>query len=248
MWKDANTRSVLFMTVATEARQEDGTRQKRSSIGKGKNSMPASVLGGHHSQGTSLASESEKDPREPAELVRDASQGDAGAWSTLVDRFAPLVWSIARGYRLSTQDTADVSQTTWLRLAEHIQHLRQPERVGAWLATTAGRESLAVIRRGQRQVPSEEATLIEALDDDFSDEPAETTLRAAQSEELWRAFSTLPPRSQLLLRLLFADPQPSYQEIATLTGMPIGSIGPTRARCLQELRLLLKDNDRNGND
>jgi RNA polymerase sigma factor (sigma-70 family) len=180
--------------------------------------------------------------------VRAASRGDAGAWSALVDRFAPLVWSIARSYRLSQHDAADVSQTTWLRLAEHIHHVRQPERVGAWLATTAGRESLAVIRRGQRQVPSEESTLTEALDDDVSDEPADRTLRAAESAELWRAFSALPARSQLMLRLLFADPQPSYQEIATLTGMPIGSIGPTRARCLQELRQLLKDNDRNGND
>ena len=203
--------------------------------------MPASILGGHHSHGTSVSSECEKDPREPAELVRDASRGDAGAWAALVDRFAPLVWSIARSYRLSQQDAADVSQTTWLRLAEHIHHVRQPERVGAWLATTAGRESLAVIRRGQRQVPSEESTLTEVLDGDSSDETAERTLRAAESAELWRAFSALPARSQLLLRLLFSDPQPSYQEIATLTGMPIGSIGPTRARCLRELRQLLND-------
>jgi RNA polymerase sigma factor (sigma-70 family) len=207
--------------------------------------MPASILGGHHSHGTALTSECEKDPRNPAELVRDASLGDAGAWSALVDRFAPLVWSIARSYRLSQQDAADVSQTTWLRLAEHIDRVREPERVGAWLATTAGRESLAVIRRRQRQVPSEEVTLSQALDDDVSDQTVECMLKAAQSEELWRAFSALPARSQFLLRLLFADPQPSYQEIARLTGMPLGSIGPTRARCLQELRQLL--NDGNGN-
>jgi RNA polymerase sigma factor (sigma-70 family) len=204
------------------------------------NSMPASILGGHHGHSTSLSSAGEKDPREPAELVRDASRGDAGAWSALVERFAPLVWSIARGYRLYGQDAADVSQTTWLRLAEHIDRLREPERVGAWLARTAGRESLAVIRRRHQLVPSEEATLSEVLDDHFSDEPAEITLRAAESEELWRAFSMLPARSQLLLRLLFADPQPSYQEIAMVTGMPVGSIGPTRARCLQELRQLLQ--------
>jgi RNA polymerase sigma factor (sigma-70 family) len=207
------------------------------------NSMEASILGGHGGHSNSLSSQRQKDHREPAELVRDASGGDASAWSALVDRFAPLVWSIARGYRLSQQDAADVSQTTWLRLAEHIGRLREPERVGAWLATTAGRESLAVIRRGQRQVPSEEATLSEALDGDFSDQPAESMLRGAQSEELWRAFSALPPRAQLLLRLLFADPQPSYHEISTLTGMPIGSIGPTRARCLRELRQLLENDN-----
>src|SRR5207245_1047746 len=100
----------------------------------------------------------------------------------------------------------------------------------------AGRESLAVIRRRQQQVPSEEAMLAEALDDDFSDQPAKSSLRAAESAELWRAFSALPPGSQLLMQLLFADPQPGYQEIAALTGMPIGSIGPTRARCLAALR------------
>ncbi|MCW3042426.1 MAG: polymerase, sigma-24 subunit, subfamily [Actinobacteria bacterium] len=205
------------------------------------NSMEASILGGHVGHGNSLSPELQKDHREPAQLVRDASGGDSGAWSALVDRFAPLVWSVARSYRLSQQDAADVSQTTWLRLAEHIDRLREPERVGAWLATTAGRESLAVIRRRQREVPVEEATLSEPLDGDFSDQPAESMLRCTQSEELWRAFSVLPVRSQLLLRLLFADPQPSYQEIATLTGMPIGSIGPTRARCLRELRELLEN-------
>ena len=86
--------------------------------------------------------------------------------------------------------------------------------------------------------------LAEALDDDFSDQPAKSSLRAAESAELWRAFSGLPARSQSLLRLLFADPQPSYQEIAALTGMPLGSIGPTRARCLKELRELLQAGSR----
>lgn len=235
---EANTACVSFMTVAFDVRPQDGTRQERFSIGKGVASMAASILGGQRGQ-AAVSRELEKDGREAAELVRDASLGDASAWSALVDRFAPLVWSIARGYRLFDHDAADVSQTTWLRLSEHIGRLRDPERVGAWLATTASRECLALIRRRQQQVPLEEGVLTEALDVDLSDGPAESTLRAAESEELWRAFSKLPARSQLLLRLLFADPQPSYQEIASATGMPVGSIGPTRARCLQELRLLL---------
>jgi len=206
--------------------------------------MAASIVRGHRGRGTSFSSELEKDPREPAELVRDASSGDAGAWSALVDRFAPLVWSIARGYRLRDQDAADVSQVTWLRLAEHIDRLREPERVGAWLATTAGRESLAVIRRRKRLVPIDDTSLSETPNDDVSDQPAESMLRAAEGTELWDAFSKLPARSQSLLRLLFADPQPSYQEIAALTGMPLGSIGPTRARCLQELRERLQAGSR----
>ncbi|TMK40017.1 MAG: sigma-70 family RNA polymerase sigma factor [Actinobacteria bacterium] len=134
--------------------------------------MAASIVRGHRGRGTSFSSELEKDPREPAELVRDASSGDAGAWSALVDRFAPLVWSIARGYRLRDQDAADVSQVTWLRLAEHIERLREPERVGAWLVTTARRESLAVIRRRKWLVPLEETTLGGTPDDDVSDQPA----------------------------------------------------------------------------
>ena len=206
--------------------------------------MATSIVGGHRGRDASLSPELEKDPREPAQRVRDASRGDAGAWSALVDRFAPLVWSIARGYRLRDQDAADVSQMTWLRLAEHIGRLREPERVGAWLATTAGRESLAVIRRRKWLVPMEETSLNETPNGDVSDQPAESMLRAAESAELWSAFSELAPRSQLLLRLLFADPQPSYQEIAALTGMPLGSIGPTRARCLQELRERLQAGSR----
>ena len=90
----------------------------------------------------------------------------------------------------------------------------------------------------------EETTLGGTPDDDVSDQPAESMLRTAESAELWRAFSELPPRSQSLLRLLFADPQPSYQEIAKLTGMPLGSIGPTRARCLHELRERLEAGSR----
>jgi RNA polymerase sigma factor (sigma-70 family) len=206
--------------------------------------MAASIVGRQGGRGMCFSPELEKDPRETAELVRDASRGDADAWSALVDRFAPLVWSIARGYRLRDQDAADVSQITWLRLAEHIGRLREPERVGAWLATTAGRESLAVIRRRKSLAPLDEVTLGNTPDGDSSTQPAESVLRAAESTELWRAFSELPSRSQLLLRLLFADPQPSYQEIAALTGMPLGSIGPTRARCLQELRERLQSGSR----
>ena len=86
-------------------------------------------------------------PGRPA-LVRGAAQGQEPAWRALVDNFAGLVWSVIRGYRLNPADAADVSQTTWLRLAEHIASLRQPERVGAWLVTTAGRECLVKLGPG----------------------------------------------------------------------------------------------------
>src|ERR1700737_4120025 len=101
-----------------------------------------------------------------AALVAAAAGGDEGAWSGLVDHFAGLVWSVIRGYRMSAADAADVSQTTWLRLAEHIHKVREPERIGAWLATTAGREGLRLIRHNQRAVPSDDVFLAEAPDTD----------------------------------------------------------------------------------
>jgi RNA polymerase sigma factor (sigma-70 family) len=171
-----------------------------------------------------------------ADLVRDAARGEAAAWSALVQRLAPLVWSVTRGYRLGAHDAADVSQTTWLRLAQHVDRLHQPERVAAWCATTAGRECLAVIRRNQRQMPTDDAYLAEVLDEDLAAQPEASAVRAEQQAELWDTFSTLPAGSQLLLRLLFADPPLSYQEIAAATGMAVGSIGPTRGRLLQQLR------------
>src|SRR3982074_3288455 len=94
-----------------------------------------------------------------AALVAAAAGGDQGAWSKLVDHFGCRVWSVIRGYRMSAADAADVSQTTWLRLAEHIHKVREPERIGAWLATTAGRECLRLIRHNQRAVPSDDVFL-----------------------------------------------------------------------------------------
>src|SRR3954470_24288197 len=93
---------------------------------------------------------------EVAELVRAAADGDQAAWHGLVDRYNGLVWSVARAHRLSTVDASDVVQTTWLRLVEHLGRLQDPERVGAWLATTARRECLRTLRHSARQVPTEE--------------------------------------------------------------------------------------------
>src|SRR5437763_6624321 len=101
-----------------------------------------------------------------AGLVAAAAGGDDAAWSRLVDHFAGLVWSVIRGYRMRAADSADVSQTTWLRLAEHIHKVREPERIGAWLATTAGRECLRMIRQNQRAVPSDDVFLTEVPDAD----------------------------------------------------------------------------------
>jgi RNA polymerase sigma factor (sigma-70 family) len=170
-------------------------------------------------------------------LVRAAADGDQAAWAALVDRFSGLVWAVARAHRLSRADAADVSQTTWMRLVEHLGDIRDPERVGAWLSATARHECLRVIRKSSRSVPTE-------LDDDhLADSGAEVgfeleaRLDAAQHQEaLWAAFERLPERGRALLRVLMADPAPSYAEAAAALGMPIGSLGPTRARCLERLR------------
>ncbi len=168
-----------------------------------------------------------------AQLVRDAVEGDQSAWNMLVDRYAGLVWAVIRGHRLSGADAADASQTTWLRLVEHADTLKDPARVGAWLATTARRECLRTLRSAGRQIP-----FGDELPEPESDAPSVDAelLRSERDAQLWEAFGRLPQRDQSLLRMLTADPAPSYREIAASLDMPIGSIGPTRARCLERLR------------
>jgi RNA polymerase sigma factor (sigma-70 family) len=177
-----------------------------------------------------------------AGAVVAAAGGDAAAWQLLVGRFSGLIWSITRAYRLNSADAADVFQTTWLRLAEHIRRIDNPERVGAWLATAARRECLQNIRMSAKAVPTDD---LELLDHgwDAENPTEEAVLRAEQEREdadlaadLWLAAEGLPGRCRELLRVLMASPPPSYAEIAAALELPIGSIGPTRARCLQRLR------------
>jgi RNA polymerase sigma factor (sigma-70 family) len=172
-----------------------------------------------------------------AELVRAASAGDQRAWEGLIGRFGGLVWSVARAHGLSRADAADVSQTAWLRLVEHLHRLRDPERVGTWLASTARHEALRTLRRARRQIPVGDDAELERSGPPV-DSPEARTLAVERSDILWRAFAALPPRCQTLLRVLMADPPPSYQQVAVAMDMPIGSIGPTRGRCLDRLRQL----------
>jgi RNA polymerase sigma factor (sigma-70 family) len=176
-----------------------------------------------------------------AELVRAASKGDQRAWEGLIGRFGGLVWSVARAHGLSRADAADVSQTAWLRLVEHLHRLRDPERVGTWLASTTRHEALRTLRLARRQLPVGDDAELDAGLERFGppvDAPEAGALAAERSDLLWRAFAALPPRCQTLLRVLMADPPPSYQQVAVAMDMPIGSIGPTRGRCLNRLRQL----------
>jgi RNA polymerase sigma factor (sigma-70 family) len=176
-------------------------------------------------------------PSDVALLVQAAAEGNQDAWNALVDRFSSTVWAIARGHRLNSADAADVFQTTWLRVVEHLDRIEQPERVGAWIGTTARRECLRVLRISGRQVPSGED--FDVLVDPASSEPPERELIATERRRVvHHLVEQLPTRSQLLLRLLSADSPLSYRDISEALSMPIGSIGPTRARALEQLRRL----------
>lgn len=170
-------------------------------------------------------------------LVRAAACGDKSAWDRLVDRFAGTVWAVARSYRVSPSDAADISQTTWLRLVENLDRIQQPDRVGAWLATTARRESLRVLRLSGRQIPNGDD--MEVLPDSRQPVSSEHSLVVTQRAALVAGLvGQLAPRSAQLLRMLSADPPLSYKEISQSLDMPVGSIGPTRARALERLKKL----------
>jgi RNA polymerase sigma factor (sigma-70 family) len=149
---------------------------------------------------------------------------------------------VARSYRLEQSDAADVVQVAWLRLVEHLPRLRDPERVGSWLVTTVRRECLQVIAgRRRRGLPIDDEVL--ATFPDGSPALDAGLLAQEDAAELWRAFAEVPARCQRLLRVLMADPPPSYHDVSVALEMPVGSIGPTRARCLDHLRALLAGTD-----
>jgi RNA polymerase sigma factor (sigma-70 family) len=166
-------------------------------------------------------------------VVAAAATGDERAWAELRDRYATRVRAVARRYRLAPHDVDDVAQTTWLRLVENIRHVRDANAVGMWLETTARRESLALLRRRKRECPTDDATLV-----DRPTEPvAERRLVAAEQRvALTSSLRQLPRHQQRLLAAMLAESEPSYAELAATLKMPIGSIGPTRARSLARLR------------
>jgi RNA polymerase sigma factor (sigma-70 family) len=191
----------------------------------------AAFVEGVHAERLSRASR--RRSRDLEGVVRAAADGDSAAWRSLVDRFAAHIRTIARSHRLSAHDADDVAQTTWLRLVEHIAGMRQPAAVAGWLSTTARREALSTVKSVGRERPTEDALL-----DDEATEPVDAGRLAAteRSAAVAEAMASLSPRDRTLLGLLFADPAPSYTEISAALGMPVGSIGPTRQRCMARLR------------
>lgn len=178
-----------------------------------------------------------------ADLLAGAARGDAQAWNALVDRYGRLVWYVIRGFRLDDAAAADVNQTVWLRLVEHCERIRHPERLPGWLAATARNEALRVRRQQRSQTPTD-------LESDLADPTAVGLDEKLVDDELQRAvvraFARLPEDAQQLLRLLIAHPPLDYATIADLVDRPIGSIGPTRQRILGRLRQLVDVELRDG--
>ena len=184
---------------------------------------------------TTILEDLESRPVDVGELLRRVVDGDQRAWDELVGRFGGLVWSVARGYRLGAL-TDDVVQTVWLRLAEHCDRIREPERLAGWLATTTRNEALRVARKQQRSLsmrdlPEQVDASVSLLDELAAD--SDTLVHVLE------AFGRLPDKDRELLRLLCTVPPLDYATIADMLGRSIGSIGPSRNRALAKLRKLL---------
>ncbi|MCP3856713.1 MAG: sigma-70 family RNA polymerase sigma factor [Actinomycetia bacterium] len=182
-----------------------------------------------------------------APLVIAASGGDEAAWNSLVAQYSGLVWSVARSFRLSDADAVDVSQTVWLKLAERIDTLRDPERVGVWLTTATRNECLYLLRKHKREAISDPVDWLRRPPGPAQDGEVDMELlRREQRQILLRGISALGDACQSLIRVLMSDPEPTYEEISSSLDMPIGSIGPTRRRCLTRLKAIIEE--RTGGD
>ncbi|MGY1666412.1 MULTISPECIES: RNA polymerase sigma factor [unclassified Geodermatophilus] len=169
-----------------------------------------------------------------ATLVARALAGDAAAWDRLVERFLPLVLSIVRRHRLQDAEAQDVAQTVWLRLVEHLGAIREPRALPGWIATTT-RHECHHLNGGRCVIPSADLDERGRPDDDTPGPDAEL-LEGERHEALLAALAELPDRQRALLLLLIEDPPLPYEEIGRRLGMPIGSIGPTRARAIARIR------------
>ena len=177
-------------------------------------------------------------PAEPtvSDLVARAKDGDRQAWDALVERYAPLIWSICRRHRLGRADADDVGQSVWLRLVDQLDRVRDPAALPGWLATTARRECLRVLCATQGPRATVYARDVESLPDERTGLADQGLLAAERHAALREAFGQLPPNGQQLIALLIADPPVPYADISAQLGIPIGSIGPNRSRYLDKMR------------
>ncbi len=170
------------------------------------------------------------------DLVTRARTGDKQAWDALVDRYAPLIWSICRRHRLDRADAEDVAQNVWLHLVGQLNRIRDPAAIPGWLATTTQRECCRVLRAAHRPPGAGQVLDAENIPDEQTATAEQELLQAERNATLREAFTRLPPGCQQLLALLIQDPPVPYAEISARLGIPVGTIGPSRCRCLDRLR------------
>jgi RNA polymerase sigma factor (sigma-70 family) len=170
------------------------------------------------------------------DLVMRARDGDQQAWDAIVERYAPLVWSICRRYRLAGADAEDAGQAVWLSLVDHIGQIRDPAALPGWLATTTGRECGRLVCAARRTCPPGQMLDPEDIPDQHAARADDELLAAERHAALREALVGLPPPCQRLIALLAEDPPVPYVQISARLGIPVGSIGPTRSRCLAKLR------------
>jgi RNA polymerase sigma factor (sigma-70 family) len=170
------------------------------------------------------------------DLVTGAKDGDKQAWDALVERYAPLIWSICRQYRLSRADADDAAQNVWLHLVDHLGTIREPAALPGWLATTTRRECGRLVRAAHGPHAAIYAPDAQNIPDGHAGTAEQELLAAERQAALREAFTDLPPEWQRLIAMLAADPPVPYTEISARLGIPVGSIGPTRRRCLDKMR------------
>jgi len=171
-----------------------------------------------------------------ADLVMHARKGDSEAWNALVERFAPLIWSICRRYQLEPADAHDVGQCVWLQLVNQLGAVRDPAALPGWLATTTRRECIRFRRAAQRQQALEHAADVECIPGEQTGLAERELLLAERHAALRAAFSRLSSPCQRLMALLVEDPPVPYAQLSARLGIPAGSTGPCRSRCLDKLR------------
>jgi RNA polymerase sigma factor (sigma-70 family) len=170
------------------------------------------------------------------DLVIRARDGDKQAWDAIVERYAPLVWSICRRYRLADADAHDAGQSVWLQLVDQIDRIREPAALPGWLATTTRRECGRMVRAAHRAQPPGYVLDAENIPDEQAAMADDELLAAERHAALRDALAHLPPPCQRLIALLVEDPPLPYAQISARLGVPVGSIGPSRGRCLDKLR------------
>jgi RNA polymerase sigma factor (sigma-70 family) len=174
-----------------------------------------------------------------ADLLDAAKGGSEDALGQITAELSPMLWHVARAAGLGADDAEDVVQTTWERLLSHLADIRVPQALIGWLVVTTKHEAWRIRSSGRRQRPADQEWLT-ALPDHAAGAEEQIVLDE-QQRALWRAVGRLSAQCQELLRIVAFIPRPDYQSVSAALGMPVGSIGPTRGRCLEKIRVLLAD-------